>query len=149
MYVYDHQQPRHYTLPNFTPGAVDIRSSLKVLCDTMRRQIISRAFYGWLAHCRHLTTVRTHLSGMVHPDLMLPDEPTDATMGVNQTTWAELMQDGKLKSRSELMRLTYFGGVAHQLRHVVWAFLLGHYPPDSDVADRAAIDTRTKHQYEL
>jgi len=41
-------------------------TSIEMVCSTMRRQIISRAFYGWLAYCRHLSTVRTHLSGLVH-----------------------------------------------------------------------------------
>lgn len=41
----------------------------------MKKQIISRAFYGWLAHCRHLRTVRTHLIGLVRPDIVKPDEP--------------------------------------------------------------------------
>jgi len=47
-------------------GVVNQATSIELVCSTMRRQIISRAFYGWLAYCRHLSTVRTHLSGLVH-----------------------------------------------------------------------------------
>uniref|UniRef100_F6XUP6 Rab-GAP TBC domain-containing protein n=1 Tax=Ciona intestinalis TaxID=7719 RepID=F6XUP6_CIOIN len=125
------------------------RSSLKVLCDTMRRQIISRAFYGWLAHCRHLMTVRTHLSEMVHNQVISPTLPTDATRGVNQTTWKEIFIYGKLTSMTELMRHTYFGGVDHDLRPIVWLFLLEHYPPDTDEEDREEIDRQMEEQYQV
>uniref|UniRef100_A0A8C1LVG3 Small G protein signaling modulator 1a n=1 Tax=Cyprinus carpio TaxID=7962 RepID=A0A8C1LVG3_CYPCA len=53
------------------------RAPLKLLCDNMKNQIISRAFYGWLAYCRHLSTVRTHLSGLVNHTIVEPDVPTD------------------------------------------------------------------------
>nr|XP_026694006.1 small G protein signaling modulator 2 isoform X1 [Ciona intestinalis] len=151
MYVYDNQQPRHYNVTSSRNGtpSTDIQSSLKVLCDTMRRQIISRAFYGWLAHCRHLMTVRTHLSEMVHNQVISPTLPTDATRGVNQTTWKEIFIYGKLTSMTELMRHTYFGGVDHDLRPIVWLFLLEHYPPDTDEEDREEIDRQMEEQYQV
>lgn len=46
---------------------------IKAVCDSMKRQIISRAFYGWLAYCRHLSTVRRHLSGLVNEDIVSKD----------------------------------------------------------------------------
>jgi hypothetical protein len=47
---------------------ISMRSSLKTLCDEMRRQILSRAFYGWLAYHRYLKTVSIHLIGLVNCD---------------------------------------------------------------------------------
>lgn len=55
-----------------------LSDSIELVCATMKRQIISRAFYGWLAYCRHLSTVRTHLSGLVYhrgnPNLFMQSE---------------------------------------------------------------------------
>jgi hypothetical protein len=34
-----------------------------------------RAFYGWLAHCRHLRTVRTHLGGLAFHDPIVIEDP--------------------------------------------------------------------------
>lgn len=92
----------------------------------MRRQIISRAFYGWLAYCRHLRTVRTHLSGLVSPVIVCPDEPDDARSGITPERWAALTADGTLPAKDEVFRLTYFGGVAHELRKQVPHFEIGY-----------------------
>ena len=39
--------------------------SLQTLCESMRKRIQARAFYGWLAHCRRTKIIRTHLLKLV------------------------------------------------------------------------------------
>lgn len=91
----------------------------------MRKQIISRAFYGWLAYCRHLKTVRTHLSGLVHGRIT-PE--AGAQSGLTKEQWEELHNtDGVIADDVEVYRLVYFGGVASEIRRQVWPYLLGHY----------------------
>ena len=56
----------------------------------MRRQIISRAFYGWLAHCRHLKTVRHHLGGLaLHQGPLVAQNGTATSPGLSEEVWAE------------------------------------------------------------
>ncbi|KAK3913965.1 Small G protein signaling modulator 2, partial [Frankliniella fusca] len=129
------QDPPH--TPKLTTG-----DSIQLVCDTMKRQIISRAFYGWLAYCRHLRTVRTHLSGLVSPCIVSADEPSDARQGVTPERWAVL------DCREELFRLAYFGGVCHDIRKQVWPYLLGHYVFGSTADDRRALDATTRQNYE-
>ncbi|CAL8321821.1 unnamed protein product [Lota lota] len=112
------------SLPN---GCNQDRAPLKLLCDTMKYQIISRAFYGWLAYCRHLSTVRIHLSALVNHSIVDRNAPSDARGGLSVEIWSSFLKDCSNYQEQDIYRLVYFGGVAPTLRKEVWPFLLGHY----------------------
>uniref|UniRef100_A0A4W5KNI0 Small G protein signaling modulator 1 n=1 Tax=Hucho hucho TaxID=62062 RepID=A0A4W5KNI0_9TELE len=124
------------------------RAPLKLLCDQMKYQIISRAFYGWLAYCRHLSTVRTHLSALVNHTIVAPDAPGDALGGLTAEVWQRFLQDCTAYKEQELLRLVYFGGVDPSLRKEVWPFLLGHYQFGMTEADRKEVDEQVRACYE-
>uniref|UniRef100_A0A9J8CW07 Small G protein signaling modulator 1a n=1 Tax=Cyprinus carpio carpio TaxID=630221 RepID=A0A9J8CW07_CYPCA len=124
------------------------RAPLKLLCDNMKNQIISRAFYGWLAYCRHLSTVRTHLSGLVNHTIVEPDVPTDANGGLTTEVWQKFLEDCSTYEEKELLRLVYFGGVDPSLRKEVWPFLLGHYQFGMSEAERKEVDEQMRACYE-
>ncbi|KAJ8939383.1 hypothetical protein NQ314_011128, partial [Rhamnusium bicolor] len=118
---------------------------IQAVCDSMKRQIISRAFYGWLAYCRHLSTVRTHLSGLVNNKIVSGD---GASEGITIEKWAELCIDGVVSDYAEVYRLTYFGGIVQELRHEIWPYLLGHYKFGSTSDQRNELSEETKQAYE-
>ncbi|KAL4098131.1 hypothetical protein QTP88_022793 [Uroleucon formosanum] len=135
-------------LINIQNTSKDTGDSLQILCETMKKQIISRAFYGWLAYCRHLTTVRTHLSGLVNTVII---DSNDAETGLTKEKWCSFKNDSNLvndDTKLEIFRLTYFGGVQHDIRKEVWPFLLGHYKFGSTVEERNAVDLHCKQEYE-
>ncbi|XP_030656006.1 small G protein signaling modulator 2 isoform X4 [Nomascus leucogenys] len=116
--------------PRATPShcsCIPDRLPLRLLCESMKRQIVSRAFYGWLAHCRHLSTVRTHLSALVHHSIIPPDRPPGASAGLTKDVWSKYQKDKKNYKELELLRRVYYGGIEHEIRKDVWPFLLGHY----------------------
>uniref|UniRef100_G1P0C5 Small G protein signaling modulator 2 n=1 Tax=Myotis lucifugus TaxID=59463 RepID=G1P0C5_MYOLU len=115
-----------YATPNHCSCVPD-RLPLRLLCESMKRQIASRAFYGWLAYCRHLSTVRTHLSALVHHNIIPPARPPGASGGLTKDVWSKYQKDEKNYKELELLRQVYYGGVEHEVRKDVWPFLLGHY----------------------
>ncbi|KAM6166372.1 small G protein signaling modulator 1 [Erethizon dorsatum] len=116
------------------------RAPLKLLCDNMKYQILSRAFYGWLAYCRHLSTVRTHLSALVNHMIVSPDMPCDAGQGLTAGIWEQYLQDSTSYEEQELLRLIYYGGIQPEIRKAVWPFLLGHYQFGMTETDRKEVD---------
>ncbi|XP_037795802.1 small G protein signaling modulator 1-like, partial [Penaeus monodon] len=122
--------------------------SLELLCATMKHQIISRAFYGWLAHCRHLRTVRTHLAGLVLPSASTPPHNPEWEEGVTEDVWKSLHIDGRLTKQEELLARVYLGGVSSQIRKEVWPYLLNHYDFGSSVEEREEQDRRIRQTYE-
>uniref|UniRef100_A0AAQ5ZZ75 Small G protein signaling modulator 2 n=1 Tax=Amphiprion ocellaris TaxID=80972 RepID=A0AAQ5ZZ75_AMPOC len=127
-----------YDIISFLPTSVP----LKMLCQNMKRQIVSRAFYGWLAYCRHLSTVRTHLSALVNHNIVPPDRPCEASGGLSKEVWSKYQKDCKNYKELELLRLVYYGGVQHEIRKEVWPFLLGHYKFGMGKKDMSQISER-------
>ncbi|XP_041890715.1 small G protein signaling modulator 1 isoform X1 [Corvus kubaryi] len=129
-------------------GCSHERAPLKLLCDNMKYQILSRAFYGWLAYCRHLSTVRTHLSALVNHNIVSPDVPCSASAGLTVDIWHRYLQDSSSYEDQELLRLIYYGGIQHEIRKAVWPFLLGHYQFGMTEAERKEADEQTRACYE-
>ncbi|XP_042661214.1 small G protein signaling modulator 1 isoform X2 [Tyto alba] len=129
-------------------GCSHERAPLKLLCDNMKYQILSRAFYGWLAYCRHLSTVRTHLSALVNHNIVSPDVPCNASSGLTVDIWQRYLQDSTSYEDQELLRLIYYGGIQHEIRKAVWPFLLGHYQFGMTEAERKEADAQIRACYE-
>ncbi|XP_045329302.1 small G protein signaling modulator 1-like, partial [Leopardus geoffroyi] len=123
-----------------TNGCNHERAPLKLLCDNMKYQILSRAFYGWLAYCRHLSTVRTHLSALVNHMIVSPDLPCDAGHGLTARIWEQYLQDSTSYEEQELLRLIYYGGIQPEIRKAVWPYLLGHYQFGMTETERKEVD---------
>lgn len=115
----------------------------------MKHQIISRAFYGWLAYCRHLKTVRTHLSGLVNNEIIDADDPK-LSQGLSKEQWENLHdEEGRIKDSNQLFKLVYFGYCDPSLRKEVWPYLLGHYDLNLTKEQREQQDEEMKQNYEL
>ncbi|KAJ1071658.1 hypothetical protein K5549_001950 [Capra hircus] len=120
----------------------------RLLCESMKRQIVSRAFYGWLAYCRHLSTVRTHLSALVHHNIIPPARPPGASGGLTKDVWSKYQKDEKNYKELELLRQVYYGGVEHEIRQDVWPFLLGHYKFGMSKKEMEQVDTVVAARYQ-
>lgn len=74
-------------------------SSIQTVCETMKHQIISRAFCGWLAYVRHLKTVRKHLSALVNSEIVNSDDPL-LNQGLTEQQWINLHdEEGRIKDK--------------------------------------------------
>lgn len=49
-----------------------------------------------LAYCRHLSTVRTHLSALVNHNIVPPDRPCEASGGLSKEVWSKYQKDCKV-----------------------------------------------------
>ncbi|KAM6175929.1 small G protein signaling modulator 2 isoform 1-T1 [Erethizon dorsatum] len=137
--------------PYATPShcsCIPDRLPLRLLCESMKRQIVSRAFYGWLAYCRHLSTVRTHLSALVHHNIIPPDQPPGASRGLTKDVWSKYQKDKKNYKELELLRQVYYGGVEHEIRKDVWPFLLGHYKFGMNKKEMEQVDAAVAARYQ-
>lgn len=116
------------------------------VCQTMRYQILSRNFYGWLAYCRHLSEVRKHLSIMVYKTQTV--HYPDLEMGVTPELWESLHECDMVHDRERVMYYTYYGGIDPSVRPDVWKYILGHYSFGDSATDRRRKDEEEREMFE-
>eukprot|EP00794_Sanderia_malayensis_P013872 gene13872-15320_t len=121
---------------------VPARVSVQLAYDRMKSQIMSRAFYGWTAHCRYLKTVRTHLESLVLP--IDAETPVDAEQGLTEEVFQRLYSNGEV---SDIMQYVYHGGVQPSIRRNVWPYLLGQYLFEYTLKDCENLDSRLANDY--
>uniref|UniRef100_A0A452EDJ2 Small G protein signaling modulator 2 n=1 Tax=Capra hircus TaxID=9925 RepID=A0A452EDJ2_CAPHI len=116
-------------------------------CVPDRSGPVSLAWHG-LAYCRHLSTVRTHLSALVHHNIIPPARPPGASGGLTKDVWSKYQKDEKNYKELELLRQVYYGGVEHEIRQDVWPFLLGHYKFGMSKKEMEQVDTVVAARYQ-
>lgn len=134
-----------------TEEVVPTDKSIEILCDSMKKQIVSRAFRGWLSHTRHLRTIRTHLSELVHPIALSPNDYPEEEI-LSEEVWRSLHdEDGSISPHHErqINLLLYFGGCEHSIRKEVWPYLLSHYSFGMSTEQRKDRDAEVKNHYEM
>ena len=63
--------------------------------------------------------MRTHLSGLVNANIV---DGENAENGLTKEIWEHLVNSGKEEDKIQIFRLTYYGGVAHEIRKQVFKF---------------------------
>lgn len=116
------------------------------VCQTMRYQILSRNFYGWLAYCRHLSEVRKHLSIMVYKTRTISYPDLEA--GVTPELWESLHDCDVVNDKERVMYYTYYGGIDPSVRPEVWKYILGHYSFGDTPAVRRQKDEEEREEFQ-
>ncbi|KAK0416535.1 hypothetical protein QR680_012547 [Steinernema hermaphroditum] len=128
-------------------SAVDllVRNNLINACHSMRKQIASRAFLGWLAYCRHMRTVRTSLSCLVGRDVL---DASSAPGQVDAVFWERCRAHRTPEQEREFFYRTYLYGIQDELRAYCWPYLLGFARWSEDV-DEKLVQCRFQYEQEV
>lgn len=63
-------------------------------------ELITSFCHLGLAYCRHLSTVRTHLSALINPTIIERDIPYDAKGGLSAEVWQTFLQDSSVRTQT-------------------------------------------------
>lgn len=128
----------------------------------MKKQILCRAFYGWLAYHRHLKTITTHLVDLINlekevlgkksadTEFELDDQGNKINIGeyyllnklkLDQTLWNKWIDDDKKENKlpnnkEYFYKIIYLNGIENAIRKQVWPFLLDHFTIEMTVEER-------------
>ncbi|KAF5403686.1 hypothetical protein PHET_02955 [Paragonimus heterotremus] len=115
--------------PRFSNSRQPI-SSLSNSVDSIKLTLLANLFYAWLAHCRYMKLVNTHLSGLVIHSSACYDQTDSSWEALNSKTWAErytsLSEEEKMHfDPTQIYQQIYHSGCDPTIRTQVWPYLLG------------------------
>uniref|UniRef100_A0A5S6QT94 Rab-GAP TBC domain-containing protein n=1 Tax=Trichuris muris TaxID=70415 RepID=A0A5S6QT94_TRIMR len=126
------------------------RDSVRLAYDSIRHQILCRAFYGWMALSRHMKMIRTHLKSLVkcnvddYKSIYSNEAPTVLTA----EQWTSMRRRLKASDERDAFHCIYVCGCESSIRRYVWPFLLDvhKWTDTNDVIDSRT--TAVRQQYE-
>lgn len=133
--------------------------SIQTLCESMRKQIVARAFYGWLVYCRRTKIIRQHLLTLIKdPEdshLIKPSEDGAEIVQpiLTRSLWDEIVVENSKRLterqlRIKINQIVYYSGVeSDELRREVWPYLLGHYKFKDTPSKRMERDKLARDAY--
>nr|CDJ89035.1 RUN and RabGAP TBC domain containing protein [Haemonchus contortus] len=116
-------------------NAVDnlVTVQLDRACQSMRHQILARAFFGWLSYCRHLRTIRKHLMYLVDTREMSGEEDAKP---VDEEFWKKCRSEKTAELEEEFLLRVYWKGIegtaTKELRRQAWPYLLKLFDWDEE-----------------
>ncbi|KAH7731731.1 Protein TBC-8 a [Aphelenchoides avenae] len=113
-----------------------VKESLVSACASMKQQIFSRAFYGWLSYSRHMKTIRNHLSNVVAADPIWDDEVAGP---VTESFWMKCRTLMTTELREEFLARVYVHGIDSGIRKDVWPYLLELLSWDEEIDTKLAL----------
>ncbi|PAV68793.1 hypothetical protein WR25_20972 [Diploscapter pachys] len=126
------------SLPN-SPYIMDtnvdslINMQMGKACESMRHQILARAFYGWLTYCRHLKTIRKHLLYLVETNVVQGEEDAQP---VDEEFWKKCRTEKTPELEQEFLSRVYWKGIEgsnpKELRRQAWPYLIGLFKWDEN-----------------
>ncbi|KAL1234305.1 Small G protein signaling modulator [Trichinella spiralis] len=104
------------------------RDCVQIAYDSMKHQILCRAFYGWLAFCRHMKTLRIDLSSIIKKSsILLDNENINQYNLLTEDDWMNFKQNRNESNENEFLMQVFFAGCDPSIRKEVWLYILEIY----------------------
>ncbi|KRZ13883.1 Small G protein signaling modulator 2 [Trichinella zimbabwensis] len=103
------------------------RDCVQSAYDSMKHQILCRAFYG-LAFCRHMKTLRIDLSSIIKKSsILLDNENNNQYDLLSEDDWINFKQNRNESNENEFLMQVFFAGCDPSIRKEVWLYILEIY----------------------
>ncbi|CDW59213.1 small G protein signaling modulator 2 [Trichuris trichiura] len=126
------------------------KDSVRLAYDSIRHQILCRAFYGWMAFSRHMKMIRTHLKSLVNCDVDNYESiyANEALTKLTADQWTSMRSRLQESDERKALHRIYVCGCEPSIRPYVWPFLLDvhKWADTNDQIESRTSEVRQRYQ---